>query len=68
MIDLIRSLAAANGIQCKCTDVYLDNAIGVEVVIPRKALMPDSFIVMLLPEGATGTATGLGVILIRKSL
>jgi hypothetical protein len=68
LLDIVKSLAAANGIQCKVETIFVDNAEGVEVVIPCKQLMGDYFIYMLLPDGATGRATGLGIITITKGL
>jgi sporulation-control protein spo0M len=64
LIDIVKSLAASNGIQCK----VVDTADGVQVVIPCKQLMGDYFIEMLLPDGATGRASGLGLIDITRKL
>jgi hypothetical protein len=68
LLDRVKSLAAANGIQCKVETIYVDNAEGVQVVIPCKQLMNDYYIEMLLPDGATGRATGLGIITITRGL
>lgn len=61
LIKLVKSLAAANNIPCEVTEIFVENAHGVQIEFPWKGLPGDFFMEMLTPDGATAQATGLGL-------
>lgn len=66
MIKLIKQLAAANNIECKITELFVNNAHGVLIEFPWKHLPNDNFMEMLTPDGATARAIGLGLMDVIK--
>jgi hypothetical protein len=66
MIKLIKAYAASNNIDCKITELFVNNAHGVLIEFPWKGLPSDYFMEMLTPDGATASATGLGLMTVIK--